>query len=50
MFENHIIIRVYGFEEEHFLLATFLTPIIYALEYTMQRLASYYEHFAKYKK
>ena len=33
LFEKHIVIRVYGFEEEPFLLPTFLKPSISSLEY-----------------
>lgn len=50
LFENHTILRVYGFEEEPFLLPAFLTPNIYALEYIKKRFASDHEHFAKYHK
>lgn len=49
-FENQTIIRVYGFEDEPFLLPAFLTPRIYALEYIRQRFALYFEHFGKFKK
>lgn len=50
LFENHTILRIYGFEDEPYLLPTFLTPKIYALEFIRWRFATNYEHFAKYKK
>ena len=33
LFENHTILRIYGFEEETFLLLAFFTPRIYTLEF-----------------
>ena len=32
MFENHTMLRIYGFEEDPYMLPTFLSPRIYALK------------------
>ena len=50
IFENHTMIRVYGFEEELYLLPTFLTPIIYSLEYIRQRITADLFHFVNNNK
>ena len=50
MFENHTILRVYGVEEEPYLLPTFLTPRIYAIEYFKQRFILDHKHFASNNK
>ena len=42
--------RIYGFEDEPYLFATFLTPGIYALEFVRHRFVAYYEHFSMYNK
>jgi hypothetical protein len=45
IFENHTILRVYGFEEEPYMLPIFLTPRIYALEYIRKRFEYDHKHF-----
>ena len=45
LFEDHTIIRVYGFEDEPFLLPSFLTPRIYASKYISQIFSLDHEHF-----
>lgn len=50
LFQNHIIIKVYRFEEETFLLPTCLTHRIYDLEYKRHRFAFEFEHFGNFKK
>ena len=48
LFEIHRTIKVYSFEDEPFLLPSFLTPRIYAPEYIRKRFGSYDEIFTKY--
>lgn len=50
LFENHTILRICGFENDPYLLLSFFTPRIYALEFIKQRFAADYENFAKHKK
>ena len=50
LFENHTIIRVYGFEVEQCLLPLLLTPIMYAFEYIRHRFASHFRYFGKFEK
>lgn len=40
IFKNDILIKIYGFEGQTYLLPAFLTPRVYALEFIRQRLAS----------
>jgi len=47
--EDHIIIRVYGFEQDPYKLPIFLTPRIFSLEYIIQRLISDQFHFSQHK-
>ena len=45
IFENHIVIRIYGFEGETYLLPPFLTPRISSLGFIRNRLATDQLHF-----
>ena len=48
MFENHTILRIYGFEKKKYLFPTLLTPRIYALEFIRQKLVVDIDNFAKH--
>ena len=45
LFEKHTMIIIYGFEEEPYLLPTFLTPRLYSLEYIRRRISVDLFHF-----
>ena len=45
LYEDHTIIRVYGFGGRPFILPAFLTPRIFALEFIRQKMASDELHF-----
>ena len=46
LYEDHTVIRVYGFEGRPFKLPAFLTPRILALEFIRQKMASDDQHFS----
>ena len=46
LYEDHTIIRVYGFEGRPYRLPSFVTPRIFALEYIRQKMASDDLHFS----
>jgi hypothetical protein len=46
LFEDHTVIRVYGFTGKPYKLPAFLTPRIFALEYIRQKMSSDEEHFS----
>jgi hypothetical protein len=50
LFRDHTIIRVYGFSGAPYILPTFLTPSIFALEFIRKILHSENEHFVDYNK
>lgn len=45
IFENHTIIRIYGFEGQPYIFSAFLTPMVYALEFMRERLTYDQLHF-----
>ena len=49
MYEDHTIIRVYGFGGRPFKLPAFLTPRIFALEFIRQKMANDEQHFSDKK-
>ena len=49
IFVSHAIMRIYGFEEESYMMPTFITPRSFALEYIRQTFVSDQLHFAKHK-
>ena len=50
LLQENIIIKVYGFTHEPYILTTFLTPIIFAVEFIRQKLIVENEHFINFKK
>ena len=50
IFKDHIVLRIYGFEEPPYVFPFFLTEILFALEFMRQRLHSEKENFLKVKK
>jgi hypothetical protein len=50
LFENHTILRTYGFQEEPYFLPAFLTLRIYSLEFFRHRFVVDYDNFVKYNK
>ena len=50
LFKDQTIIRVYGFSETPYVLPTFLTSMIFALEFIKERLRSETKHFLNFKK
>ena len=48
--KDSTVLRVYGFTGKPYKLPAFLTPRIFALEFTRQRLQSEEEHFGDFKK
>ena len=50
LYEDYIVLRVYGFMEEPYKLPAFLTKIIFVLEFLRQRLYVESELFLKRKK
>ena len=50
LLEEHTIIRVYDFSHEPYILPTLLTPRVFPLEFTRQKLIVENEHFISFKK
>ena len=49
LYEDHIVIRVYGFQDDPYNIHAFLTPKIIVIEYTRHSLISNQEHFLHFK-
>ena len=50
LLKDHIIIRVYGFVHEPYILPVYLTPRIFALEFIKKKLIVENEHFLNFRK
>ena len=50
LLKEHTIIKVYGFVHEPYILLTFLTPKILALEFIRHKLIMENEHFLSFRK
>ena len=50
LLEQHTIIGVYCFSHEPYILPAFLTPRVFPLEFTRQKLIVENEHFISFKK
>ena len=48
--KEHMIIKVYGFSHEPYILPAFLTPRIFALEFIRHKLIVENEHFITFRK
>jgi hypothetical protein len=47
--EDHIFIRVYGFDQDPYKLPIFLAPRMFSLEYIRERIISDQFHFSQHK-